>query len=207
MGDGNGLLQIGDSANFGGGSEIGLLTAGTLSINQHLTQTAGTSPSSFRMDGATLEFTDGVQHGVRLATPDSSWLPDISNGDAAGMNLIIVGRVQVLGGISGNSLTISGDTLITGDPLTGAPSGLSVTLDKYEGPVFYQFQNVSTWTVTTTQFTGDGGLPYSNDFTFDTLIVSANVQGQLSQLLTANYVEVTGPGGAHDLRTVLAPAR
>jgi hypothetical protein len=192
--NGSGALIVGGSTLFGGGSEEGLLNSGTIQVTGGITQQAFSSPSSFRMDGAVLDLPVGPSHVLNFETADSSWLPDITSGGAASLSLIIVGRVRVAGGVSGYGVTISGDTLITADPLSAGPAGLSVTLGRYEGPVFYQFQNVSTWTVTTTQFTGDGGLPYSNDFAFDTLIVSANVQGQLSQLLTANYVEVTGPG-------------
>ena len=192
--NGSGLLDVAGSTLFGGGSQIGLMTTGTLQVGSGITQQAFSSPSSFRMDGTILDLPVGPAHVINIETPDSSWLPDLSGSGAATLSLILVGRARVAGGVSSYGLSLSGDTLVTDGQLSSGTAGLSVTLKRYEGPVFYQFQNVTNWTVSTTQFTGDGGLPYSNNFAFDTLIVSANVQGQLSQLLTANYIEVTGPG-------------
>jgi hypothetical protein len=195
MADPNGSLEVSGGALFDGGDEIGQLTGGTFTLGGDLVQLAGTSPSSFRVDGAVLDLTLGSTHRIAFATPDFSWLPDINAGGAAVLSLDIAGRARVAGGISAYGLSLSGDTLVTDGQLSGSGTpGLSVTLARYEGPVMNQFQQVPTWAVSTTQFTGDGGLPFSADFAFDTLIVSANVQGQLSQGITANYIEVTGPG-------------
>lgn len=190
--NGTGALLVSGSSFFGGGSQIGLLTSGELYIEGDLVQTAAGSPSSFRMDGTGLEFGTVANHGITIASPDSSWLPALSSPSGT-MSLTINGRARIAGTLDGYGLSLSGDTLVTDGPLSTGPVGLAATLRRYEGPVFYQFQTVSAWNVATTQFTGDGDLPF-NDITFDTLIVSARVGGQLSQILSANRVEVTGPG-------------
>src|SRR6185295_19447862 len=99
-------------------------------------QQAFSSPSSFRMDGAALDLPLGPAHVINFETPDSSYLPDLNLPGAGTLSLIIINKARVAGGISSYGISLSGDTLITEGQLSSGPSGLSVTLGRYEGPVF-----------------------------------------------------------------------
>lgn len=200
--NGPGALLVSGSTLFGGGSQSGLLTNGTLQVGSGITQQAFSSPSSFRMDGTTLDFPVGPVHVINIETPDSSWLPDISSGAAGTLALIINGRARVAGGISGYGVSLSGDSLWIDGLLTGGPGSATASPAELRVGQLDQFGNFGSFVVGTGHITGPGALPFNLDPTFDSLFVHDSVQGQLSQIITTKYLEVTGPGNPRSLTGV-----
>jgi hypothetical protein len=189
-------LIVNGTAHFDGGYLADQLTAGTIIFGGDVVQDSTFLTQSFGASATQLVFTPNVTHKLTFASPDNSPWPYMTTGALGGeLNINIVGRVVVAGGgLSGNGLHISGDTLENHGPLDAGSSSLYLNLVMYQGPTMPQFTNVSVWSTATTHFTVGGQLPYNTDFSFDTLIVSDSVYGQLSQSLSASYVEVTGPG-------------
>lgn len=189
-------LLVSAHAYFQGVSEHGKLTAGLISLGGDFTQDTvfGGSPSSFITEGTAVELAPSTPHTIKFVTPDSSFFPAINGAVAAPLSLQIVGRARIAGELNYYGLDLTGDTLAVDSTITGGPAGASATLRTLQAGRIDGGTSWTTFNVGTTQFTAPGSLL---SLPYDTLIVSDTLQGGFSQLVNANYLEVTGPGNPH----------
>jgi hypothetical protein len=188
-------LIVTQNANFGGGNESGLLTAGTLQIGGNFTQTGTTSDRAFRSTGTQVRFTDAGTQQVAFANPDSSWFADVADQlfGTPTLNLNITGRMKATGTVGAYGTIISGDTLEVGTLSAGPGTGTVALARVRAGAITGSF---GTYVVPTTEFVGVGpiaSLPY------DTLVVSGN-NFMAPGFTNATWVKVFGtfnvPSGA-----------
>jgi hypothetical protein len=191
------LLILG-SAHFDGGYLADQLIGGTILLDGDLVQDSTWTTQSFGLGGTSLEFALGPTHRLVFASPDDSPFQQISSGAAGTLALQMVGRVVVQGDISGYGIDLSGDSLWIGGQIAAGPGGAQVTVAELRVGTLDQFTNFTNFNAGTVHFLGDGNLPFT-DLTFDSLFVHGGVGGQLSQLLTANYAEVTADGNPRHL--------
>jgi len=170
MADPAGVLSVGGTATFGGGSTVGLLTAGTLDLRGSFTQTGGTSATSFAASGTHLThfnnpgFTEMDPMPIAITVGFAN--PDVSAGSRfhdltidQGIDATFNSRVAASGavakpvyaGISGSTLEVLGDLT-----LDGAQNGAVFLDTALVGGVFMPNLSSQDYSIATVVFTGSG---------------------------------------------------